>query len=245
VIVYRHPGLSGLEIWHGLAGVATLDQLRHDKAAYFAALSGFLDRLHAGTAATADGDNLSAAIGFEQLLLAGGDAAEASVYATRPHRIAAAGPFAARAGAEAVWAELGWQNPVAIDLGQTRMKVITATSSTCLERDEAWLPFGRDALPPETGRARLQEWVRQALPPNPGGVLLGLPTAINPNGVAEAATYPGLFGSLEPIFADLFPGIPWAVCNDAVLTARGFPPANRQKTLLLTLGFGIGAAIWE
>jgi hypothetical protein len=50
VIVYQHPGLRGLELWQGLAGRATLYQLRDEKTLYFKALSGFLEDLHQGVA---------------------------------------------------------------------------------------------------------------------------------------------------------------------------------------------------
>jgi predicted NBD/HSP70 family sugar kinase len=49
---------------------------------------------------------------------------------------------------------------------------------------------------------------------------------------------------VEPIFSELF-DCPWVVLNDAVLAAVGFPPKAREKTLVVTLGFGIGGALWE
>lgn len=243
--LYQHPGLDGLEVWHGLALHATLYQLRHDKPAYFAGLNQFVKELHAGTARTAGGDRLSAAAGFERLILTGGEAADASAALAWPHELVNPGPFGARPGAEAVWREMGWDNPVAIDLGQTRLKRFTRAESATWERDEAALPFGARTLDPEVGRQRLRDFVSQALPPRFDAVLLALPAAITPQGAAGPSTYPGLFGPVEPIFASLFPGIPWAVCNDAVLAARGYPPAGREKTLVLTLGFGVGAAIWH
>jgi hypothetical protein len=244
VRVYHHPGLRGLEIWHGLAGCTTLDQLRTDKTAYFAALDRFLRELHAGCAKTATGTSLAAAAGFERLILTGGDAAAASAVLTWPHLLADAGPYAARAGAEAVWRECGWRNPLAIDLGQTRIKVFTAFTSEWHERDETVFPFGAGAVPAELGRGRLREWIRSFLGSDHDGVLLALPNAVDGNGHAESSTYPGLFGDVEEIFGKLFPGTEWVVCNDAVLAARGYPPLAGEKTLSLTLGFGVGAALW-
>jgi hypothetical protein len=49
---------------------------------------------------------------------------------------------------------------------------------------------------------------------------------------------------VEPIFSSLF-SAPWVVLNDAVLAALGFPPKRPEKTLVLTLGFGVGGALWE
>ena len=61
--------------------------------------------------------------------------------------------------------------------------------------------------------------------------------------LAASATYPGLFGPVEPIFAELF-DCPWIVMNDAVLAAVGFEPEESGKTLIVTLGFGFGGAVW-
>ena len=241
---FHHPHLHGLEVWQGIARHATLDQLRHDKPAYFAGLDEFLGQLHAGSARTAGGDLLGPAAGFERLLLAGGDAAEAASTLRWPNELAAPGPFALRAGAEAIWHEQGWRNPIAIDLGQTRLKILTPHANRAVERDEAHLPFGRTALPEAKGRARLREWLHSHLPAEFDGVLLALPNAISPTGVAESSTYPGLYGPVESIFAGLFADAPVIYGNDAILTARGYPPTNHEKTLLLTLGFGVGAALW-
>jgi hypothetical protein len=228
MLVYNHPGLQGLELWHGLAANTTLHQLRHDKPAYAAGLDGFLEELHAGTAQTADGDSLALAAGFDRLLLTGGDAAELSPALARPHELVNPGPFAARPGAEAIWSELGWHDPLAIDLGQSRLKWFTRDTSGTIER----------------GRAQFRELVQRALPPTYDGVLLALPTAIDHAGNAGSCSYSGLYGPVASLFANLF-NAPWVVCNDAVLAARGYPPATQEKTLVLTLGFGVGAALWH
>ncbi len=242
--VYQHGGLQGLEVWHGLARHTTLYQLREDKPSYFAGLSEFLAELHAGTARTESGNSLTAAAGFEELLLTGGDAAAASESILWPHRLVNPGPYAARPGAEAVWREFGWRRPVALDLGQSRLKVLSPRGSAFFERDEQALPLGKDALAAALGRARLVELIRPHVPDDSDGVLLALPTALTGDGRAEASTYPGLFGEVEPLFAPVFGEKPWVVVNDAVLAARGYPPVPGRKTLVLTLGFGAGGALW-
>jgi hypothetical protein len=245
VIVYRHPGLEGLEIWQGLSRHATLHQLHHDKPAYFAALNDFLHRLRDGAAASAAGDPLDAAAGFDGLLLTGGDALAASPSITLPHRVASPGPFAARAGAEAVWREFGWRHPVAIDLGQSRLKAYTPQTNRIVERDPALLPFGANALDLPLARRRLRHFVAQALPASFDGAVLAIPCRLSANGDAEPCTYPGLSGAMAPLFAELFGGAPWVLMNDAVLAARGFPPPPGRKLLTVTLGFGAGAAVWD
>ncbi len=244
MIVYRHPGLRGLELWHGMAGRATLYQLRDDKSIYFRALAEFLDDLHEGAARTAGGDDLGAAAGFERLILTGGDAAGASAALARPHVLADPGPFAARRGAEAVWREFGFARPLALDLGQSRLKIMDLAGARTVERDPAYLPYGRGALDADTGRERLREWLRPHIPDDCDGVVLGVPAAISLSGRAESCTFPGLFGDLEGSFGALFAGKRWVVVNDAVLAARGYPPERGEKTLVVTLGFGVGGALW-
>ncbi len=245
MIVYRHPRLQGLEIWQGLSRHATLDQLHNDKPAYFAALNDFLHRLRDGAAATAAGDLLDAAAGFDDLVLTGGDALAASPAITLPHRVAPHGAFAARAGAEAVWREFGWRHPVAIDLGQSRLKAYTTQNSRTVERDPSLLPFGPDALDAPLARLRLRHFVAQALPASFDGAVLAIPCRLSANGDAEPCTYPGLSGAMAPLFAELFGATPWVLMNDAVLAARGYPPAPGRKALTVTLGFGAGAAVWD
>ncbi len=234
--VYQHPGLTGLEIWHGLARHTTLYQLRDDKPAYYAGLAEFLRRLHAGTAENADGETLERAAGFTELVIAGGEAAALAF----PHHLLPPDPFCARRGAEAIWAEYGWRRPVAIDLGQTQLKLMTPSLSLVFPRR---LPYGRAALPEAEGREQLRAFVGEALAAAGlhDGVVLGLPNRINAEGVAESSTYPGLYGPVETVFGKA----DWVVVNDAVLTARGYPPAGREKRLVMTMGFGVGAALWH
>lgn len=226
----------GLEIWHGLARHTTLYQLRDDKPAYLAGLAEFLERLHAGTAENADGEQMDRAAGFSELVVAGGEAAALAF----PHRLLPPDPFCARPGAEAIWAEFGWQRPIAIDLGQTQMKLMTPSAALVFPRQ---LPYGRTALPEAEGRERLRAFVGEALAAaGPcDGVVVGLPNRISADGVAEASTYPGLYGPLEAVFGK----VDWVVVNDAVLTARGYPPASGTKRLVITMGFGVGAALWH
>ena len=240
MIVYQHPGLEALEVWHGLAQHTTLFQLRDDKPAYYAGLAEFLERLHAGLAETATCDQLAHAAGFNRLLIAGGGAAAIPF----PHTLLPPDPFCARRGAEAIWTELAWQRPLAIDLGQTQMKLISPSANIAFQRK---LPYGRAALPECEGRDQLRAFLRTALSTtnNYDGVVLALPNRITPQGEAESSTYPGLYGPIEPLFASLFPNVPWVVVNDAVLTARGYPPPSKEKTLVLTMGFGVGAALWH
>jgi hypothetical protein len=259
VIVYRKPGLTGLEIWSGVASCgATLQQLRYSRGSYFAALSGFLERLRAGEARTGTGNGgLDRAAGFEHAVFCGGGALNPSLDSqlrrARPafsYEIDSSGPYAAARGAAAVAAESGWERWTALDLGQTQLKVVTPRGSFCLPRDTSLLPYRTAANTTPDCRRHLRDLLRSGLdrarpiagPPD--GVVLGLPVEIDAAGRMAPATYPGLEGGLAEVFDGLFE-TPVAVLNDAVLAARGFPPQPPRKTLVLTLGFGVGAALWE
>ena len=254
MIVYRQPGLSGLELWHGLARNTPLYQLRESKREYFEGLREFLAALQAGTASTEneqDSWDLKRAAGFERVVVCGGEALhpllEQILTPLFQVTFDRSGEFAARRGAARIFEQMGWQRGAAFDLGQTQLKILTETENRTIARDTCRLPFGRDSLDAETGRGRLRDLLRQALShvdPATDGVILGLPVALDRDGVAQPSTYPGLCGPVEPIFAELFP-MPWVVANDAVLAAAGFPPPNGEKTLVLTLGFGIGGALWD
>jgi hypothetical protein len=254
VIVYHEPGLFGLELWNGLARHAPLYRLRESPREYFEGLREFLLALRAGTAATEDDPSardLKRAAGFERLILCGGDATnpllEQMLAPVFPVNIDSSGQFAARRGAIRIFEQMGWKHGTAFDLGQFQLKILTASGGCTIPRDTEKLPFGKHALDAETGKARLQDLIREALlqiDPATDGFVLGLPVALDCHGIAQPSTYPGLRGPVEPIFAHLFP-MPWVVVNDAVLAAAGFPPPNREKTLVLTLGFGVGGALWD
>lgn len=256
MMVYTEPGLRGLELWRGIARGATLDQLREQKEEYFLGLREFLVRLHAGEAESADDGETHAlrqAAGFARAVLCGGEALHPSLEPILQSpslpfaiEIDRDGPYAGRRGALEIFRRMRWQYGVALDVGQTQLKVMTADEVATLPRDPELLPFGARAIDRATGRERLRTLVREGLArvARPDGVVLALPVELDAFGVAYPATYPGLFGPVQPIFADLFT-CPWVVINDAVLAGLGFPPRRGEKTLVVTLGFGIGGAVWQ
>lgn len=256
MILYGEPGLTGLELWRGISRKASLHDLHHAKHLYFPALRDFLVALHQGTAQSPDDretERMWAAKGFERVLLAGGEASHplaASAMAAVPlpfeYEIHHSGPFAGLRGARRILAQQGWPSGVALDLGQTQLKIMTASGDCRLiPRDTSQLPFGADSLDATTARTRLRELLAGALGNTaPEGVVLGLPVEITTEGVARPSTYPGLFGPLESVFEGLF-RCPWIAVNDAVLAAAGFRPESKEKRLIVTLGFGVGGALWD
>ena len=210
------PGLCGLELWRGIARGATLFQLRERKIEYFQALREFLVRLHDGQAAAYDDHETGAlrkAAGFTRAVFCGGEALHPllePILRAKPLPFAldidAAGPYAARRGALHIFQSMGWHRGMALDLGQSQLKVMTATANWSVPRDTPLLPFGAHAINASLGRAHLrdliQEGLARAAPSD--GIVLALPVALGPGGVAQPATYPGLFGAVEPIFSGLF-----------------------------------------
>jgi hypothetical protein len=253
MIVYQHPGLAGLELWQGMSGHATLFDLRDDKPAYFRGLRDFLEQLRRGDARSREEHDERAfgrAIGFDDVVFCGGEAdhpllAESMNGASFPHQVGAAGPYSASAGAACIFREMIWMRGLALDLGQSRLKVISAQRCREIPRDTFMLPLGALSLEASRGIARLRYMLDRGLMTvrDADGVVLGLPVALDAAGVARPSTYPGLYGPVQPLFADLF-STPWVVVNDAVLAARGFPPPAGRKRLVVTLGFGIGGALW-
>jgi hypothetical protein len=212
--------------------------------------------LHAGEAESAyDGETqaLRHAAGFARAIFCGGEALHPSLEPALQSpalpfavEIDRDGPYAGRRGALEIFRRMQWRYGVALDLGQTQLKVMTADAVATLPRDPELLPFGAHAIDCATGRERLRALVREGLAhvDRPDGVVLALPVELDADGVAQPATYPGLFGPVQPIFADLF-DCPWVAINDAVLAGLGFPPRRGEKTLVVTLGFGIGGAVWQ
>lgn len=259
MILFDEPRLIPLEVWHGLARGTTLFDLRDNKPEYFAGLREFLVNLHHGQALTAsepDTLRLQQARSFQRVIVCGGEAHHPALAAALadlpfPVEIAGTGPYAGKRGATRIFAQQQWQRGVALDLGQTQLKVMTEGHDCCLRRDLDHLPFGPDALETPIAHQRLQDFLRDGLTiakrhlsAAPDGVVLALPVALDAECNAIASTYPGLYGPVEPLFAELFPTLPWLVLNDAILAAFGFPPRAGEKTLVITLGFGVGGALW-
>jgi len=254
--LYEEPGLAGLELWHGIVDGQCLADMPSAAPAYFGTVCRFLLDIHSGTAVTQDPSDTQAlrrATQFAHVVLSGGDASSHLLASALSEHalpftweVDDSGPFAARRGALRIFTRMGWRDGVALDLGQTSLKIITRNGCRVIPRDWDRLPLGAGALDSGTGRTRLRQFLRVALEPHAGadGVALGLPVALDSAGLARPATYPGLSGTVIAWLADLFP--PGSVAlNDAVLAAAGFPPPAGQKRLVLTLGFGIGGALWD
>ena len=217
-------GTTPLEVWDLLVdGVPLPYRLTADL------VSRALDMLREGTARTASGADLSAARDFGALYVGGGGAWPWLV--PEGARRIAGGAFWSERGGRALLRTPRW---LVVDLGQTSVKV-------------SW-PGRRVRLP--RGRRSARELLVQAFAlAAADAVCVSIPAAILPDGTPGPSTYADLCGDLVARCLRQA-GLGHArrmVVNDAVLAAQSvrldptFDPAVR--TLVLTLGFGVGAAV--
>ncbi len=146
-----------------------------------------------------------------------------------------------------------------IDLGQSRLKLwIDGVRS---EHPRPWdrlpLPTGLEPAPP--ARAALRAWVGPCLaqaaalaPVSPSAVVFALPCELRHATIPGPCSYAGLAGD-DALVPDVIAAAGWPsarvlVINDAELAAvaAGLDPrAHGTLTLVLTLGFGVGAALCQ
>lgn len=218
--------------------------------------------LHSGGGQTQDGRTAHhACAGYEHLVIGGGRAVEVS------DAVLAQGPtpfsrlpdrYIGEPGGLALAAQHGFppEETMVVDLGQTSIKVSYAGQRCRLDRDRKMLPRGRvSSARREEQRVTLREFLADAIgeamagQPPPLAVVFALPGEVGPDGTPGRSTYAGTEGyaALLPdtlVCANIKPKMV-GVLNDAELASAsaGLLPAAAGKTLVITLGFGLGAAL--
>lgn len=252
--------LVPLEIWRLLldSGEALSSAVRREPAL----LAEGLQMLHQGAGHTRDGRrDHQVCAGYEHLVVGGGRSLAI------PDEVLARGPtpftrlpdlYIGELGGLALAAEAGFSadETLILDLGQTSIKASYAGQRLHLPRDLQLLPRGRVAHARHLEqRERLREFlaaalerVRADLPP-PRAVIFGLPGEVSAKGVPGRSTYAGMADDLALLpdalaRAGLAPEM-IGVLNDAALAAASAArlPEASVKTLVLTFGFGLGAAL--
>jgi hypothetical protein len=208
-------------------------------------------------------DRATVAIPFAALVVMGGGLLEPGMRSALEEHFAGSllvvpdPVFAAATGGLAL---LGRQNQSGLvaDLGQTAIKVIRADDRFLYPRDWQVLPHA-DEVPAEQHqrqRAALRSFVASALrghaQPCPKAVVLALPCDF-PGEVPGACSYAGLAGDADFVTAVLAQadraGVACVYLNDAVLAALAARALFRNelpaRTLVVTLGFGVGGALLE
>jgi hypothetical protein len=256
MISFTDPNLQPLEIWHGRMKDKFIYEFQGLELTH--ALGNFLDEIFIGKAKTrdqADTNDLQFAQGFTRVLIGGGNSSVAAALVNKrnlPYKvefIADEGQFSGWSGAQSIFNLQKWQRGVAMDVGQSAIKIMHALDKVRHQRNLDLLPIKSDSVELSVQRDRLKFWIRNIIREEEekfqiqfDGLCLALPVKIR-GLLAETCTYAGLGGDLKEFFADLHLP-PTVVMNDAVLAALG----NRipgEKTLVITIGLGLGAALWH
>lgn len=255
-------GIEPLELWDMTLGKQTL----WDRMASPDFASALLEALHLikqGKACSrSDGPLTGRLRDISRVMIGGGrakalQAAQSWHDAPVPVHFDDAGFFVAEAGGLDL---LPAHGGLILDLGQTAIKVMLAGKRVRYERDLAALPI---APAPAHGVQQLEQlkaFVRRAIQAScaghaderiPADMVIALPCEIAPDGTPGGSSYGGLKGSkhfIPELLTDLVPGA-WRVSllNDAELAAHSMrlkrPVRDGQTALVLTVGFGVGAAL--
>lgn len=242
--LFEHPDLEPLEIWHGQTPFGALYEVSEKQ--FFVALQYFLSELHQGLAKTiydSDTEKLLQAKGFNTIYVTGGLAK--SFYQSLP---VSALPYHFE-----VVENLSGLNEydTTIDWGQTAIKVYNGKEKQILERDLNQFPLRcsvqEKSGPDKNERLKIKNLFKSLVSTENKNICVGLPVKINSHLMAEPSTYNGLQGDLK----DLFSGLPSQnieFMNDAVLAARQVRESKKtisENSLVLTIGYGVGAALWK
>ncbi len=259
-----HPdNIRPLELWDLRVGPGILwDHMA--SADFGGVLRGCLAEVWQGTAETRSEGRVPAwAKGFASVYLTGGGAGQvAGDLMNGPWQEVLAGDdqsFAGEAGGRALLAGhdcTGW----VLDLGQSTLKISTGGQRYSWPRDLDLLPIRTDEISvSETllQRARLRQFLAAALSEclragaaPPEALVCALPSRLDENGVPEGSSYIGMKDDATLLPESLaLAGLAQTrilVLNDAELAAVSAsldPRLQHHPALVLTIGFGVGAAL--
>lgn len=202
--------------------------------------------------------------GFEAVFLSGGRAGEQRTLAALDGiglsiAVADEGVFGGAVGGFN-WLHSRGLSGWVLDLGQSQLKLATPDRQSIFPRDSTRLRAAGEVSPVEISvqRRRLRDFVALKLQlaltesqPRPEALVFALPTRLAADGTPLGGNYAGLRGYREFIPDTLelagLADVPAFVLNDAELAALSARADARlagfRKILVLTLGFGIGAAL--
>jgi hypothetical protein len=255
----RHPRIQPLEIWDAVVGDRTLFEWQRQPEQLPRVLDTLIGQLERGEATFPD-DRPSPRHfpKIDRIYLLGGGALSAPMPSRLPERdlaiTIAPDPLFAAAAAGATLAP----RAVVADVGQTAIKVVFEGKRAHHLRDFAALPLASDLDPDAVAqlRPRFIAFVAGALRTAVGGarahtVVLALPCALDGDLIAGACSYPypdpDATLARDVLVAAELASMPALVLNDGELAAYAAAcdprlPAH-GTTLVLTLGFGVGAAL--
>ncbi len=259
MITFQDKNIIPLELWHARVGERFLYELESED--FGPAMQNLIGEIQSGTATTQDQQdtkNLKQAAGFTRLVIRGGRAQELlflkkEILNFEIEIDSAQTLFSAWAGAEVIFRNSAFKNPCLIDLGQTGLKIMHSKNQRyyprCLDRFPLMKSESIRKLHSSEADSSLVVWINESLRREEGefhfkfdALCLGLPVEIN-GFQAKRCTYANLEGDLRVFFKDI--AVPQIIfVNDAVLMAAGVK-TDHEKTLVLTLGFGVGGALWQ
>lgn len=252
------PGIQPLELWDLCVGQGILWDHMQSKNLGALLNAGLIQLKHSSARTRSEGQILTPA--FNHLYLAGGGA-------QRVVDDLQAGPwlsvhlnpdcdFAGSAGGEFLLAQQGLTGWV-LDLGQSTLKISSTDQRRTWTRDLTQLPI-RQNQPGSPNEQRvklryflaaaLQEFRSQTSTP-PEGIVCALPSRLDDTGMPEGSSYIGMGGDVTLLPDALaLAGLKRTqilALNDAELAAISaqLDPRVQATTLVLTLGFGVGAAL--
>lgn len=249
IVRHRDPRVVPLEVWDLVVDGVPLYAVDRG-AGYGAVLGRAVEQLIAGTAVSESWPAFPAECAeIRRVVLVGGAAGEVVWRSAVPMRVAHEAELCAERGGHAILGRMGMRGLV-VDLGQSRLKV-SGQRRSVYSRDLSRIPIcGRPV--DLQGRGALVEFVagalREAAAERPEAVVLALPCEIASDGGLGTCSYPWEAGDgiVGEIFNDAGLGdVPVWLLNDAELAAVGVGEQEPGDgvTLVVTLGFGVGAAL--
>jgi hypothetical protein len=251
---YYPPGVVPLELWDALIDGTPLYQLPElQKPSAVACLvqqlrHGVAERLRTGALPT---------LHVESVVLAGGgplqDVCAALTLRGIPAAVSAEPAWIAERGGRALLQAFAPGSAGAVvDVGQTAIKYSDRDGRLRLERDLARVPLEldvRDSADARLFRKRAIEFIASAFHQRraPEALVLALPCEVAQDLTLAGCSYPWPAGDhllvRQLLHAAQLEHVPCRVLNDAELAAISVAIVHaRPRTLVLTLGLGLGAA---
>ena len=232
----RLPHRYPLEIWDLLVDGKTLWAWQKDEEFYEKLKTG-LEMIRKGEGESeSKGKILDVAHGYDSLHFTGGRSKGESIRSVFPEAVFSKEPIFGACEA----ALKQFPTALVVDVGQTQIKVAYRDERKTVPRDYKRLPIGTVEKDGE-----LLSFVRSALPVcQPELVILALPCYVHDDLTLGGSSYAEMKQN-QSILADLslvYPLAEWLVLNDAELATLGLD-CKASKSLVVTLGFGVGACI--
>ncbi len=259
------PEITSLEIWDCITPEGTLwDSMYEDN--FPKLLKSVIHQIHSGSATSASKNEINpVSESFDAIYVGGGGAEnEAIIHSLKhlpvPVLVAEDPVFSGTPGGNRLLDDRKLYGLI-VDIGQTQIKISSPDNRHTIKRDFDSLPIRNDVstLPQEEQLKRFYQFVGKSIAESisinkkPEGIVLALPCWISADGVLGGSSYTGMKENTELIDQILkHAGLSETsvlLINDAELTSYSAcldkTLEDYKKVLVITLGFGVGAAVLE